>query len=93
MEQTDLEPQKSSTPARQDRGLAFAKWMAHPLGRLLRAGVGVGIMGAGLFAIGGTAGLVVAVAGTIPFVAGTANICILAPILRAPFRGEDALAA
>lgn len=39
--------------------------------------------------VGGTAGWVIGIVGLVPIAAGAANVCLLAPILGAPFKGSD----
>jgi hypothetical protein len=50
------------------------------------------MIGAGLGWIGGTLGVVVAFVGLAPVAAGTFNVCLIAPLLKVPFSGRDALA-
>lgn len=63
--------------------------MATAAGRGIRIVAGVALIAWGV-AIGGTAGVALAVVGLVPIYAGVANVCLIAPILRAPFRGADA---
>ncbi len=76
--------------------MAFARFMSGPLGRGLRivAGSVLVIVGIAL-AIGGdtpglVGGLLLALLGAAVVVAGAANVCFIAPIIRAPFRGRRA---
>jgi sulfite exporter TauE/SafE len=63
--------------------------MASPAGRILRivAGVVLIVLGLGLT---GPAGWVLATIGLVPIAAGAGNVCLLAPLLGAPFKGSDA---
>lgn len=70
--------------------LAFAKMMATPAGRLVRIVAGLALIALGLFVIGGAVGIVVAVVGLWPILAGIFNVCVIAPIIRAPFSGRAA---
>lgn len=79
-------PQLHDAP---DRGIVFARFMARPIGRGIRIVAGGALIGAGA-ARGGTAGLALAVVGVVPILAGALNLCLLAPIVGAPFRGTDA---
>jgi len=65
--------------------MQFAKWMSEPLGRILRVVAGVILIGVGLY-FQGVGGLVVAVVGVVPVLAGVFNFCLIGPILGAPFR-------
>ena len=67
--------------------MAFAAFMNTALGRILRIVVGMAMIGVGLAAIGGVAGLVLAALGTIPLAAGAFDFCLLAPILSVPWSG------
>ena len=71
----------------QSEGTAFARFMAGPYGRLLRAAFGATIIGTGLFAIGGVAGIVVAALGVVPVAAGAMNLCPVAPLWGGHFLG------
>lgn len=68
--------------------MGFAKFMAGTTGRALRVIAGIAIIAAGLLAIDGTAGYIVAVIGVVPVLAGALDFCLLAPLLGAPFKGE-----
>ena len=63
--------------------MEFARFMAGPVGRGVLIAVGL--------AVGSTGGTVLAVVGVLPLLAGALNICVIAPLLKAPFRGRDAL--
>jgi hypothetical protein len=73
-----------------ERGtLAFARFMASPIGRLARVVLGVVLILIGLFVVEGTWGTIIAIIGVIPVAAGIANVCLIAPLLGVPFRGSD----
>jgi hypothetical protein len=61
--------------------------MASPVGRGIRVVAGIALIIAGL-AIGSTVGYVLAVVGVVPLLAGALNVCVLAPLLKAPFSGK-----
>lgn len=63
------------------------KVMNAAAGRSARVVAGLALIGAGL-AADGTGGLVLAVIGVIPLLAGGAGICLAAPLLRAPLRAR-----
>jgi hypothetical protein len=71
--------------------MQFARFMASTAGRVIRIVVGLVLIVAGL-AIGSVGGTVLAIVGVVPLVAGALNVCLLAPILKAPFNGKDVLA-
>ncbi len=63
----------------------FGGFMAAPQGRGLRIGVGLALMGWGL-----TQGKPAATAlGAVPLLAGVFDVCLLAPLLKLPFQGEE----
>ncbi len=70
----------------------FAAFMARPAGRGLRIAAGLALVAAGAQSTG-WARIALPIAGAIPFMAGALNLCFLAPFLRTPVRGQDALRA
>ena len=73
--------------------MGFAEFMAGWPGRLTRIIAGAVLIGIGLGVVEGTWGTVLAIVGGVPIAAGVFNVCLIAPLLRAPFRGVDALRA
>ncbi len=71
--------------------MGFAKWMAQPIGRLIRIIAGIVLIALGLGVIGDTVGLIVAIIGVLPILAGVFNVCLIAPLIGAPFQGKKAL--
>lgn len=69
--------------------MAFAEFMATPLGRGLRVLFGGLLIYTGLNVVQGVAGTVVALLGIVPIATGLLNICILGPLLGAPLRGSS----
>jgi hypothetical protein len=67
--------------------MSLARFMASPVGRGIRVAAGIALIIAGL-AIGSTGGYVLAVVGVAPLLAGALNVCVLAPLLKAPFSGK-----
>lgn len=59
--------------------------MNSPAGRVVRAVVGLALIGAGI-ATGGAGGAVIAVIGLVPLTAGVARVCLFAPIAGIPAR-------
>lgn len=75
--------------------MGLAKFMAQMPGRLIRIVAGVALIVVGLFVMGGSngeiGGIIVAVIGILPILAGAFNFCLIAPIIGAPFSGKEAL--
>ena len=72
--------------------MGFAKFMSSGLGRGLRIVVGVALIVVGLFSIGGTGGIILAVVGAVPLVAGALDVCLFAPLFGGPLKGAEARA-
>lgn len=70
--------------------MEFARFMAGPIGRGVRAVVGVILIVVGLN-MGGAGGWIVALIGLVAFLAGVLNFCLIAPLIKAPFSGKAAL--
>jgi hypothetical protein len=73
--------------------MTFARFTAQPIGRAVRIIAGLVIVGLGIGIVGGTVGWLVAITGLVPLAAGSANVCLIAPLIHAPVRGQDAAAA
>jgi Inner membrane protein YgaP-like, transmembrane domain len=69
--------------------MSFARIMASPIGRGARILVGVVLIIVGV-SMGSAVGYVLAAVGVVPLVAGAFNVCLIAPLLKAPFRGDAA---
>lgn len=69
----------------------IAQFMASPIGRIGRVALGVAIIVFALASLEGPAMWIVAAIGLVPIAAGSANVCLLAPVVGAPFKGADAL--
>lgn len=67
----------------------FVEFMASGAGRGARIVAGLVIIALGLFAIGGTGGVVVAAIGLVPLLAGVFDVCLFAPLLGQAFKGKD----
>lgn len=72
---------------------AFAMFMASTAGRLLRVVAGIALIGWGWTMRGTTTGIILMVVGVVALLAGTLNVCLIAPIIGAPFFGKDVLGA
>lgn len=71
--------------------MEFARFMAGPIGRGARIVVGLLLVVLGV--LWGGWWSVLAAVGVVVFLAGALNVCGIAPLVGAPFRGRDALAA
>jgi hypothetical protein len=65
----------------------FVSFMASATGRIVRIIAGLALIAWGLAGLGGTAGIIVAVVGAVPLVAGLFDFCIFAPLFGAPLSG------
>ncbi len=67
----------------------FVKFMASKTGRIIRILAGIALVAWGLLGLGGTAGIVVAVIGLVPLLAGLFDVCVFAPLFGNPFKGPE----
>ena len=65
----------------------FVKYMASTSGRIVRVIAGLAFIALGLLVIHGTWGIVLAVVGLVPLVAGIFDFCVFAPLFGAPLSG------
>lgn len=68
--------------------MGFVGFMRSVSGRLLRSAAGIALILIGLLAVGGTGGIVMAVVGVVPLLAGVFNFCLLGPLFRLDFFGR-----
>jgi hypothetical protein len=68
--------------------MSFTRFMASLTGRAIRIVAGVALALIGLLWVGGNGGLVLAVVGAVPFIAGLFNFCLFAPLFGGPFLGR-----
>ena len=61
--------------------------LASPAGRITRILAGIALIAWGLFGLGGATGIVVAVIGALPLLAGLFKVCLFAPLFGAPISG------
>jgi hypothetical protein len=73
----------------KEKIMGFARFMSAWYGRLLRIVAGIVLIIVGLTVVGGTGGIILAVVGLVPLVAGIANVCVFAPLLGGPFLAND----
>ncbi len=69
--------------------MGFAKFMSSNLGRGLRIVAGLALIVIGLFSVGGTGGIILAVVGAVPLLAGLFDVCVFAPLFGAPLKGTE----
>lgn len=70
--------------------MGFAKFMSSSAGRILRAVAGLAIILVGLMLVDGTWGIVLAVVGLVPFLAGIFDVCVIGKLfLGTPFKGAE----
>jgi len=70
--------------------MGFAKFMSTSLGRWIRILAGAALIAIGIFLVSGTWGIVLAVVGAVPFLAGIFDVCVIGALfLKTPFRGSD----
>lgn len=70
----------------------FACFMASAIGRGIRIVAGLALIAWGWSMRGQTSGTVLMVVGLLPLAAGIFNVCVIAPIIGAPFSGAQACA-
>lgn len=63
--------------------------MASGIGRSIRIVTGVALIAFGLLRVKGVRGGAIAALGLVPLLAGSFDVCVLAPLLRVPFKGSD----
>jgi hypothetical protein len=70
--------------------MAFSKFMASVSGRLLRIVAGIALIVVGLAVVEGTWGIVLAVVGAVPLLAGIFDVCLVGALfLGTPLKGSD----
>ncbi len=69
--------------------MGFARFMSSTTGRLLRIVAGIVLIIVGLAVVHGTGGIILAIVGLVPLVAGIANVCVFAPLFGGPFFARD----
>ncbi len=70
--------------------MGFAKFMSSMLGRGIRVVAGIALIIVGLLVVKDTGGLILAVVGLVPLLAGAFDVCLFAPLFGGPFKGSDA---
>ncbi len=67
----------------------LGQFMASPMGRWTRFLAGAAMIVAGLGPIGGTLGIVLAVIGLVPLLAGALDVCVFSALFGGPFAGAS----
>lgn len=72
---------------------SFVSFMVSPAGRALRIAAGLGLIASGLSRRHTAGGKATAALSLVPLAAGVFDVCVLGPLLGAPFDGDEARAA
>jgi hypothetical protein len=65
----------------------FVSFMASTTGRIVRIVAGLALVAWGWTGLNGTTGIIVAVVGLVPLLAGLFDFCVFAPLFGAPLSG------
>lgn len=66
----------------------FVAFMASRAGRIARIVAGIALIALGLLVMKDTAGIVVAIIGVVPLLAGAFDFCLFAPLFGNPLSGS-----
>ena len=69
--------------------MGFVKFMVTGAGRAVRVVAGIVLVVVGLWLVGGTGGVILAVVGLVPLLAGLFDFCVFAPLFGLPFMGKQ----
>ncbi len=72
---------------------SFVALMQSMTGRILRIIVGIALIAIGLLVIQGVWGIVLAVIGLVPLIAGLGGVCLIATLFGFTFKGQQKSAA
>lgn len=64
------------------------KFLASTTGRIVRFVAGLALVIWGIMGLAGTIGIIVAVVGAVPLLAGLFDFCVFAPLFGAPLSGQ-----
>ena len=67
----------------------FVKFMSSTTGRITRIVAGIALIALGLLVVQGVGGIILAIVGLLPLVAGLFDFCVFAPLFRAPLSGKQ----
>lgn len=65
----------------------FVSFMASSAGRVTRLVAGIALVVWGWFGLASTTGIIVAIVGLLPLIAGLFDFCVFAPLFGAPLSG------
>jgi hypothetical protein len=65
----------------------FVSFMASTAGRITRIVAGIALIAWGLMSLGGLTGIIVALVGAVPLLAGLFDFCVFAPLFGNPISG------
>jgi hypothetical protein len=65
----------------------FCTFMASTAGRAARVLVGIALIAVGILVIKDTVGIIIAVVGAVPLLAGLFDFCVFAPLFGCPLSG------
>lgn len=65
----------------------FVSFMASTTGRIVRIVAGIALIAWGVLGLGGVTGIIVAVLGALPLLAGLLDFCVFAPLFGNPLSG------
>jgi len=68
--------------------MSLIKILASSTGRLVRIVAGIALIAVGLLVMQNTAGIVIAIVGLVPLLAGLLDVCLFAPLFGASFFGK-----
>lgn len=70
--------------------MSFAKFMSSGTGRAVRIIAGLALIAIGMFVMNGIGGIMVAIVGAVPFLAGLFDVCVIGALfLGTPFKGSE----
>ncbi len=69
--------------------MEFARFMSSTYGRVLRIVAGLVLVLLGVVVVHGIGGILLAIVGLVPLVAGMFNFCFFAPLFGGPFYAKD----
>ena len=67
--------------------MGFVKFMSSTAGRITRIVAGIVLILVGLLVLHGVGGIILAIVGLVPLLAGLFDFCVFAPLFGAPFEG------
>lgn len=67
----------------------FVAFMSSTAGRAVRIVAGLALIAWGILGLSGTTGIIVAIVGALPLLAGIFDFCAFAPLFGAPLKGSE----